>query len=73
MIKKYHHVMNPWEYRFAGTKRTYRAMRQRKQELRSQGYRVKHLKNADGYFDIFIKDVTRIGKQRNQGNGRVMV
>lgn len=44
----------------------------RKSVLRTEGYRIKIIKNADGLFEIWKKNVDVIGFQRRQGNGRMI-
>ncbi len=45
----------------------------RKLVLKNEGFRVKTIKNADGLFELWKKNVTVISQQRRHGNGRKMM
>jgi len=63
-------MISRWNYTFDGHRRHYETARQRKTELKKEGYRVKIKKGINGGYDIFIKDVLLLDKQERHGNGR---
>jgi hypothetical protein len=53
------------------TRRDYTKAKKRKEQLKSEGWRVKIRKGVDGYFEIWKKHVVVMDLQRGHGNGRV--
>lgn len=64
-------MLNKRNYKEDGTYGTYERAKKRKMNLKEEGFRVKIQKNVDGEFTVWIKDVTTIGLENRQGNGRV--
>jgi len=65
-------MINPYQYESEEILHdTYDTAKERKKVLKSEGFRVKIIKNADGKFEIWKKNVTAISIQRDMQKGRV--
>ena len=63
-------MLNKCNYKEDGTYGTYARAKKRKMQLKEEGFRVKIQKTVDGEFAVWVKDVTTIGLENRQGNGR---
>jgi len=65
-------MINPYEYASEEILHdTYDTAKERKKVLKSEGFRVKIIKNADGKFEIWKKNVKVISIQRDMQKGKV--
>ena len=65
-------VINPTEYvAEEDLHDTYATAKDRKQVLRDEGFRVKIIKNADGKYEIWKKNVAVISIQRDSLNNKI--
>jgi hypothetical protein len=63
-------MLNTHNYKLDNTYAEYKKAKNRKLDLKMEGYRVKIQKNIEGLFDVWIKDILIISAQQDHGNGR---